>query len=116
MPSATDLKMNFRLWTLLICLLNGTVISAEPFLEQTDVFTANTNGVSLYRIPGIVVTTQGTVLAYCEARRNSSADWGEIEVHLRRSLDGGKTWQPAQHIAHVGSRLEGNPRKERGGE
>ena len=74
------------------------------------------NGVSLYRIPGIVVTKRGTVLAYCEARRNGSADWGEIEVHLRRSTDGGKSWHAPQHIAHQGVRLEGNPSKESGGE
>lgn len=73
-------------------------------------------GVTLYRIPGIVVTSAGTVLAYCEARRDSRSDWGEIEVHLRRSVDGGKTWETAQRIAHRGKRIEGNPRKTSGGE
>ena len=90
--------------------------AAEPFLEKVDVFPAGMNGITLYRIPGIVVTPKGTVLAYCEARRDSRSDWGEIEVHLRRSLDGGKTWLPVQHIAHHGQRSEGNPRKKTGGE
>ena len=62
------------------------------------------------------MTTKGTVLAYCEARRNSAADWGEIEVHLRRSHDGGRTWDAPRQIAHHGARLEGNPRKKTGGE
>ncbi len=44
-------------------------------------------------------------------RKNSSADWGEIEIHLRRSTDGGRSWSDAQHIAHLGHRLEGNPHK-----
>ncbi len=94
----------------------GTLLAAEPFLEKTEVFTVGMNGIARYRIPGIVVTAKGTVLAYCEARKNNSSDWGEIEVHLRRSTDGGKTWQPSQHIAHHAERIEGNPRKKEGGE
>lgn len=85
--------------------------AAEPLLEISEVYPAGFKEVARYRIPGIVVTPKGTVLAYAEARRNDSKDWGEIEVHLRRSLDGGKTWQEPQHIAHNGARLEGNPHK-----
>ncbi len=98
----------------LISLLSSAV-GAEPMLEKVEVFPAGLNGIARYRIPGIVVTQKGTVLAYAEARKNSSSDWGEIEVHLRRSTDGGKTWEPSQHIAHRGARLEGNPHKKNGG-
>ena len=100
----------------LLCLLGAQVHGDEPMLEKTDVFPAGMNGITLYRIPGIVVTTQGTVLAYCEARRDSKSDWGEIEIHLRRSVDGGQTWEPATKIAHHGDRFEGNPRKQQGGQ
>ncbi len=91
-------------------------LHAEPRLEKTDVFPAGMNGIARYRIPGIAVTAKGTVLAYSEARKNNSSDWGEIEIHLRRSTDGGMTWEPGKHIAHFGGRLEGNPRKKEGGE
>ena len=102
----------------LALLVSGDLLcrAAEPQFQKVDVFPAGMHGVTLYRIPGIVVTPKGTVLAYCEARRDSRADWGEIEIHLRRSLDGGKSWLPAQHIAHHGQRMEGNPRKKTGGE
>jgi sialidase-1 len=92
------------------------VAADEPSLERSEVFPPGFNGIARYRIPGIVVTTNGTVLAYCEARKNDSKDWGEIEVHLRRSTDGGKTWLPSQHIAHQAERIEGNPHKAEGGE
>jgi sialidase-1 len=100
----------------LILVAGANLLCAAPLLETSPVFPVAMNGVARYRIPGVVVTTKGTVLAYAEARRNGSADWGEIEVHLRRSLDGGRTWQPAQTIAHRGPRIEGNPRKKSGGE
>ena len=108
--------MNHRYLSLLslwvgFCLTFPQALSQEPVLEKTEIFPAGMNGVSLYRIPGIVCTSQGTLLAYCEARRNSKADWGEIEVHLRRSSDGGRTWSEATKIAHTGARIEGNPRK-----
>ncbi|MFN5897419.1 MAG: hypothetical protein ACK48Y_07840, partial [Planctomyces sp.] len=65
--------------------------SAADEFFSTTVFAAGQHDVSLYRIPGIAVTTRGTILAWCEARRRSKSDWGEIEVHLRRSTDAGRT-------------------------
>ncbi|MBX7207251.1 MAG: glycoside hydrolase [Verrucomicrobiaceae bacterium] len=106
-----------QILTLLTALLVASApLAAEPLLAKCEVFPPKLNGIARYRIPGIVVTTKGTVLAYCEARKNNSSDWGEIEVHLRRSTDGGKTWLPSQHIAHKAERIEGNPRKKEGGE
>lgn len=96
-------------------LLIPALSAAGPLLEKSEVFPPGFNGIARYRIPGIVVTTKGTVLAYCEARKNDSKDWGEIEVHLRRSTDGGKTWLPSQHIAHKADRIEGNPHNAEGG-
>lgn len=94
----------------------GNGMAAETVPEKIDVFPAGMNGINLYRIPGMVVTSKGTVLAYCEARKNGGSDWGEIEVHLRRSTDGGKTWEPSKKIAHETTRIEGNPTKKSGGE
>jgi sialidase-1 len=106
-----------RFLTLYIALwLTGSALTAEPLLETSAVFPPGMNGIARYRIPGMVVTHQGTVLAYCEARKNNSSDWGEIEIHLRRSTDGGKTWLASQNIAHHAERIEGNPRKAQGGE
>lgn len=102
------------LFSLLLPALQLTAV--EPLFEKTDVFPPGLNGITRYRIPGIVVTRKSTVIAYAEARKNSSFDWGEIEIHLRRSTDCGKTWEAGKHIAHLGARLEGNPHKKEGGE
>lgn len=110
-------KRNMRLLCLLIFTLFPIyTLAADPQLELSDVFAPGMDGIARYRIPGMVVTAQGTVLAYCEARKNDSSDWGEIEIHLRRSTDGGRTWLPSRKIAHRAERIEGNPRKAEGGQ
>lgn len=82
---------------------------AKPFVHKQTLFTEGADGFVLYRIPGIVVTSKGTALAYCEARKFTNADRGEIEIHMRRSTDGGMTWSPARQIAHMGPRQPRNP-------
>ena len=89
--------------------LPWAVALGAPLLETVDVFEEKQAGFVSYRIPGIVVTAKGTVLAYAEARKFTSADRGEIEIHLRRSTDGGRTFSPQQQIAHLGPRLPRNP-------
>ena len=46
---------------------------------------------SNYRIPGIVVTKQDTVIMYYEARTTGS-DWADMDIQMFRSTDGGETW------------------------
>ncbi|MBX3421351.1 MAG: exo-alpha-sialidase [Pirellulaceae bacterium] len=99
-----------------LCWLAGLASANDNSLQSVELFPPGLGGVARYRIPGLVVTERGTILAYCEARRNDSQDWGEIEIHLRRSVDGGKSWQPTQHIAHHGQRIEGNPRNKASGQ
>jgi len=89
--------------------LVGPAAAAEPFLEKTDLFEAGKGGYALYRIPGIVVTSKGTLLAYCEARKNERGDWGHIDILLRRSTDGGKTWDEPRKVATVEGKVERNP-------
>ena len=91
----------------LSCLLPG--IAAEPLFEKVDLFEAGKDGYVLYRIPGIVVTKKGTVLAYCEAREHSGNDWDHIDVMLRRSTDGGKTWLPRQNLVTLEGAFVRNP-------
>jgi len=90
------------------CWGGRSLVAAESQLEKTTLFTAGHAGYKLYRIPGLTVTSRGTILAYCEARRGDRGDWGTIDIMLRRSSDGGRTWLPPQHIAHHGPRVPKN--------
>ncbi len=78
-------------------------------LSQTDIFGAGEDGYHTYRIPALVLSTQGTLLAFCEARRNSRADDGDIDLVLKRSLDNGATWEDMQIIWQDGENTIGNP-------
>ncbi|MBU4461305.1 MAG: glycoside hydrolase [Verrucomicrobia bacterium] len=80
---------------------------SEP--AKVNLFESGMDGFALYRIPGIVVTPKGAVLAYCEARRSDRSDWGPIDIVMRRSADGGTTWTPPQAVVHVEGDLPMNP-------
>lgn len=84
-----------------LCGALSATLLAEPFLETQDLFAAGEDpAFKTYHIPGIVVTAKGTVLAWCEARRDGS-DWDDIRILLRRSTDEGKTWSAPRSIVDV---------------
>jgi sialidase-1 len=91
-----------------LCLLNlvSFAFAAEP--RRLDLWTANEGGYVLYRIPAIIVTARGTLLATCEARKTSS-DWGHIDILMRRSTDGGKTWDAPRPVAERPKDAQRNP-------
>jgi sialidase-1 len=80
---------------------------AEPVL--TDVFVSGKDGYHTYRIPAIVVTTNGTAIAFCEGRKNSRSDTGDIDLLVKRSTDGGRTWNAQQVIWSDEENTCGNP-------
>lgn len=61
-------------------------------IVPNNVFVSGQDGYHTYRIPSMVVTTEGTILAFCEARKDSTRDQGDHDMVLKRSTDGGKTW------------------------
>lgn len=83
--------------------------AAAVLPSATDVYTAGEDGYHTYRIPAIVATAKGTLLAFCEGRKNSARDWGDIDLLVKRSADGGRTWSQAIRIADFGTDTVGNP-------
>ena len=72
-------------------------------------FAAGQSGYDTYRIPATVRTPTGALLAFAEGRRDGAGDTGNIDVVLRRSLDGGCTWGPLSVVAAGGGDTRGNP-------
>ena len=81
----------------------------EASLDEQPIFTAGEGGYHTYRIPSLIVTKQGTLLAFCEGRKNGRGDTGDIDLLLRRSRDGGKTWGKMQVVWDDGTNTCGNP-------
>jgi sialidase-1 len=91
-------------------LLAGALVlhAGEP--ERTTVlFRSGENGYHTYRIPALFSTPSGAVLAFCEGRKHSAGDSGDIDIVLRRSSDRGRTWSPLSVIADHGPDTIGNP-------
>jgi sialidase-1 len=95
---------------LYLLILSAPAAAARvPAFTTSRVFEGDTGGYKLYRIPGMVVTRKGTVLIYTEARRTGSGDWDSIDILLRRSTDGGKTFSPQRVIARAPGKIERSP-------
>lgn len=87
-------------------LLSGFAMAAEP--QFSDVFLAGKEGYPSIRIPSVVVTKNGSVLAFAEGRA-WRADQANNKIILKRSADGGKTWGPLAVVADDGKRCLNNP-------
>jgi sialidase-1 len=106
------------LWIGLLCLgssceedftqrRSDTTQGGEPV--KRVVFEGGERGYHTYRIPALVRSMQGTLLAFCEGRKNNILDHGDIDLVLRRSHDNGETWGPLQIVCDEGRNTIGNP-------
>lgn len=73
------------------------------------IFNQGMSGYECFRIPAIVQAKNGDLLAFAEARKKSCSDTGDIDLVMRRSSDGGKTWSALQLIWDDGENVCGNP-------
>ena len=90
------------------CGQEAEVPAAQALFEQVNIFEAETGGYAHYRVPAIAVSPKGTVLAFVEARKNSSGDWGTQDIMMRRSTDSGQTWEEPRVIARVKGKIQQN--------
>lgn len=74
-----------------------------------DVFQKGQDGYACFRIPAIVQCKSGILLAFAEARKQSCSDTGNIDLVVKRSEDGGKTWGPTITVWDDADNVCGNP-------
>lgn len=75
---------------------------------KEKVFKAGENSIHTYRIPSIVKTKNGTLLAFCEGRKDGRGDSGCIRLLVKRSEDMGFTWSEYKVVASDGVNTFGN--------
>ncbi|MGW2557716.1 sialidase family protein [Streptomyces sp. NPDC001514] len=89
---------------------NGEAVAQpEQRCASSVPYTSGTGGYATYRIPAVVRTRAGTLLAFAEGRAGGAGDSGSIDVVLKRSRDGGCTWGPLQVVAAGKGDTRGNP-------
>lgn len=106
------MKLNIKLFCLnlflpvILCSLSSQ--AAAKGIQDQLLWKAGEGAYKGYRIPAVVVSNKGTVLAFAEGR-NDGGDSGDIDIVLRRSKDNGKSWEPEIVVWNEGLNTCGNP-------
>ena len=78
------------------------VTAKTPVLKQVDLFHAGDGGVHTYRIPALLETRKGSLLAIVDARHDSARDMpARISLVMRKSSDRGRTWSAVRTVRAV---------------
>lgn len=90
-------------------LAGGAAAAFGAGAKDSFVWKAGEGEYHTYRIPAVIRTKKGTLLAFCEGRKEGRGDSGDIDLLLKRSANDGQTWSDSQVIANLGSDTIGNP-------
>jgi sialidase-1 len=80
-----------------------------PVEKSGYLFSSETDGYNTFRIPALLTTKKGTILAFAEGRKNTSSDTGDIDLVMKRSEDNGESWSELKVIRDDGLNVCGNP-------
>ena len=103
-------RLNLRFYRVLILVLLTTWIARSlataelltesvPFVAPEGEYVTTKDRYYRFRIPGMIVASDGAILVFAEGRRGDGSDPrtdenAPIDLVMRRSTDGGETWEP----------------------
>lgn len=93
----------------LLILLLAAISPCATAQKAVPVFIAGTEGYKSFRIPAILRLPNGHLLAFAEGRVNGAGDYGNVDIVLKTSSDGGATWSPLTVVAEYDTMQAGNP-------
>ncbi len=100
------MKIIYRLFICFFAVITTNVAQSQ---DLNFIYRKGEDGYSCFRIPAMVTTTKGTVLAFAEGRKNNCGDAGDIDLVVKRSFDGGNTWGPLEVVWNDSTNTCGNP-------
>jgi hypothetical protein len=85
----------------------------DVFANNVDsaraIFIAGEEGYQCFRIPAILTSADGTLLAFAEGRKKNCGDAGDIDLVMKRSVDGGRNWSSLMLVWDDADNTCGNP-------
>ncbi|MBV5312637.1 MAG: exo-alpha-sialidase [Prolixibacteraceae bacterium] len=108
MNANPDLLTRFRVENVKLSFSNHEPVTVAPsykftFRPKMVLRAQGQDKIDTYRIPGLITTNKGTLIAVYDNRYNNSKDLQEdIDIGMSRSTDGGQTWQPMKVIMDMG--------------
>ena len=100
---------NAAIVILILIAWDAASLYAQALFEQTEVFAGGQDDINTYRIPSLICTKNGTLLAFSEGRKDSSADGSPTDLVLKRSLGNAGMWTPENALLfHTGGRSRRN--------
>ena len=85
------------------------LLAFSVFAQETLIFESGKDENAAYRIPAIIKLKSGKLLAFAEGRRKGAGDFGDVNIVLKTSVDGGKTWLAMKDVAENDDLQAGNP-------
>lgn len=93
--------MRFLTLTIVLSLMNWSCSNPNASLE-THLFRNGEGGYQCYRIPALIQTPQGVLFAFAEGRKTNCEDFGNVDILLKKSVDGGRHWSQMEVVADYG--------------
>ena len=92
----------------LLVLFIAFLVSCAVHAQPKQLFTSGQGGYTCYRIPALVSWGEGELFAFAEGRADNCADFGNVDILMRKSVNGGKTWSAARVLVDNGDLQAGN--------
>ena len=100
-------KHTMKISLLLLFIVLSPRLSAQA-TAINSLFKNHREGYKMYRIPSVIKTGSGKLLAFCEGRKGLM-DRGDIDLVMKSSEDNGNTWSSLKIIWDMGPNTCGNP-------
>jgi sialidase-1 len=94
--------MTSRIAIILLIATSFTSPVSAQNVEIHNVFVGGEDGYHTFRIPALLIAEDGSLLAFCEGRKQNAGDTGDIDLVMKRSEDGGKSWSALQVVHEEG--------------
>lgn len=95
-------------WVLFFIFL-GCKPTTPTYFSEVQLFKNGTLGYACFRIPALIQSADGTLIAFVEGRKDNCSDFGNVDLLMVRSSDGGQQWSAPQMVVDNGSLQAGNP-------